>query len=535
MWDKLVQGPSARWILGGVLAILAGWLYRDVPEQRLTRLDDSIFIEEQYAFNREDDSYAKALTRGVFVPKGDSYYRPLLIWSFVADAHQHQLRLKGYLKTNVLLHVLSCVLIFLALGSLGFGTGNAFALALVFVVHPALSQAVAWIPGRNDSLLAAGTFAALIGMERWLSTGRWGWLILQAVMGLATLLTKETGVVVLPALSVLVWACRGPLGTRFRWAALGIGWLMSLTLWYVGRAQAGTLSTGLEPSNLAALWVERLPMLVQYLGKMFLPFNLCVFPIQDDTTLQWGVLSLLGLGILLWFAPPSTRRAWTGGLLFWFLLLVPAMVVPKGLNDQVFEHRLYVPALGLLVAVGSTDLFLLKWTLPYRAALLGVVAFFYAQINLNHREVFRDELVFWKNAVDHAPSSAYAHVMYAIRCNTVQGLPRPGMEVARTYVNRAYALDSNEKYVNHYMGLVALEDKRYAEAERYFGREIRITALADSYFNRARAFFELGRKREAAGMLEAFLQLRPGDPSATNNLKLLYQELGDTASLRKLP
>jgi hypothetical protein len=36
-------------------------------------------------------------------------------------------------------------------------------------------------------------------------------------------------------------------------------------------------------------------------------------------------------------------------------------------------------------------------------------------------------------------------------------------------------------------------------------------------------------------MLEAFLQLRPGDPSATNNLKLLYQELGDTASLRKLP
>lgn len=89
----------------GLLALFAGWVYRDVPSQRLTRLDDSIFIEENYSFNRDKSAYSKALTRGVFREKGDSYYRPLLLWSFVADARMHQLKLEGYLQTNVRLHL----------------------------------------------------------------------------------------------------------------------------------------------------------------------------------------------------------------------------------------------------------------------------------------------------------------------------------------------------------------------------------------------------------------------------------------------
>ncbi|MFM7747076.1 MAG: hypothetical protein ACKO7X_04070, partial [Bacteroidota bacterium] len=153
----------------------------------------------------------------------------------------------------------------------------------------------------------------------------------------------------------------------------------------------------------------------------------------------------------------------------------------------------------------------------------------FLQINVKRKGIFADELAFWKDAVDHSPSSAYAHVMYAIRCNTVEGLPRPGLEEARKYVNKAYAIDSNEKYVNHYMGLLAMEDGKFQEANRFFAREISITGLSDSYFNRARALFELGDKRGSARSLEEYLRLKPGDPMATNNLNLLYQELGNTS------
>ncbi len=89
------------------------------------------------------------------------------------------------------------------------------------------------------------------------------------------------------------------------------------------------------------------------------------------------------------------------------------------------------------------------------------------QINVSRKAIFADELAFWKDAVDHSPSSAYAHVMYAIRCNTVEGLPRPGLAAARKYIHKAYAIDSKEKYVNHYMGLLALEDGKFKEANRF--------------------------------------------------------------------
>lgn len=525
---SLLSKPIGQWILAGILALFAGWVYREVPKQRLTRLDDSIFIEENYPINRDKSAYSKALTRGVFREKGDNYYRPLLLWSFAADAGMHQLKLEGYLQTNVRLHLISCVLLFLALCSLGLPPLSAWILGLIFAVHPALSQTVAWIPGRNDSLLALATFSGLIALVKYWGKGQWPWLLLWGLCGLAAILTKETGVVVMPAMVGLVWAFRGLPQSSKAWIALGLVWCMVIGIWVWGRSEAETVGTGLNPSNLFVLFWERTPILLQYLGKTFLPLNLSVFPMQADTDWHWGAVALGMLGFLVCWTPAQDRLKWVGGLAFWFLLLLPAMVVPKGLNDQVFEHRLYVPTLGLWAAVGSSNLFRYKLSGYFRVALTCLVLACFLQINVSRRAIFADELAFWKDAVDHSPSSAYAHVMYAIRCNTVEGLPKPGLEEARKYINKAYAIDSNEKYVNHYMGLLALEDGKIQEAARFFEREIFVTALADSYFHRANALFKLGDKRGSARSLEEFLRLKPGDPTATNNLTLLYRELGIT-------
>ena len=526
---SLPQQPYVQWILAACLALFAGWVYRDVPSQRLTRLDDSIFIEENYAINKDKSAYSKALTLGVFREKGDSYYRPLLLWSFAADARSHQLKLEGYLRTNIRLHLVCCVLLFVALCSLGLPTWSAWVLGLLYAVHPALSQAVAWIPGRNDTLLGVATFSGLLALVQYWRQGKWVMLLLWGVCGLAAMLTKETGVLVMPATVVLVWAFKGFPQSYRNWLALGLVWFAALGLWAWGRHEAQTTGAGLDLANLWVLFCERTPILLQYLGKTFLPLNLSVFPMQADTEWQWGIIALGFLGFLIWWTPAQDRLRWVGGLAFWLLLLLPAMVVPRGLNDQVFEHRLYVPTLGLWAALGSSNLFRPQFPKVWGTVIACLALLWFLQINVKRKGIFADELAFWKDAVDHSPSSAYAHVMYAIRCNTVEGLPRPGLEEARKYVNKAYAIDSNEKYVNHYMGLLAMEDGKFQEANRFFEREISITRLSDSYFNRARALFELGDKRGSARSLEEYLRLKPGDPMATNNLNLLYQELGNTS------
>ena len=58
----------------------------------------------------------------------------------------------GYHATNVALHAVASVLVLALLRRLRSDGVSPSREALVFAVHPALAPAVAWIPGRNDTL-----------------------------------------------------------------------------------------------------------------------------------------------------------------------------------------------------------------------------------------------------------------------------------------------------------------------------------------------------------------------------------------------
>ncbi|MFM7497639.1 MAG: hypothetical protein ACKO17_05785 [Bacteroidota bacterium] len=525
-------GWRNRSVLGWMvfaLVVWGFWVYRSVPDQGLSRLDDSIFIEDFYDFNRSEGALVQCLERGVFRAKGDNYYRPALMMTFVMDAQWHRLRLDGYYRTNLGLHVLAMLLLFGAMGALGFTPAQSWFWAMLFGVLPVLSQAVAWIPGRNDTLLGVAAFGVILAMERSLKTGRWFWWFVFGLTALVAVLTKETGLLVVPAAACLILGRQRAGHVPLRWGLVFLIWLMTLGLWWWGRTLAQTVNTGLDPSTMFSLFGYRIPMLLQYLGKTFFPWNLSVFPLMEDTDWMGGSVAVLMLVVLLGVG--GYRRlgwAWMGSLGFWFLLLLPALVVPRGLNDQAFEHRLYVPTLGILVALASVPLprFMVQKRAQAMVFLLSLGVLY--MINVRHRSVFADEKVFWRNAADNAPSSAYAQVMYAVRCLSGDEATQAGMGVARPYILKAYALDSNEKYVSHYRGLLALEEKRWAEASGLFEREFKRTGLADSYFHNARALFELGNKAGAARMLTLYLEKKPGDPIATNNLKLLQAELSQS-------
>ena len=55
----------------------------------------------------------------------------------------------------MILHVLCTGLFRWLLVTLGLGSLMATLIATVFAVHPALTGSIAWIPGRNDTLMTA--------------------------------------------------------------------------------------------------------------------------------------------------------------------------------------------------------------------------------------------------------------------------------------------------------------------------------------------------------------------------------------------
>src|SRR5205823_3912121 len=74
-----------------------------------------------------------------------------------------------------------------------------------FTIHPALTQAVAWIPGRNDVLLAIVVLSSFAYFIKYLQTGKKLFFVLHGLLFFVGLLTKET-TIALPLLCFLYYA-----------------------------------------------------------------------------------------------------------------------------------------------------------------------------------------------------------------------------------------------------------------------------------------------------------------------------------------
>lgn len=483
-----------------------------------TELDDSIFIREFHAYNEDLHNLITSFQRGVFDAIHDPYYRPLFLDSMILN---YQISGGGqsivsYHVINVLLHIGNVLLLYKLFTKLGLKDLYAFILTLVFAVHPVLSQAVAWIPGRNDTLLALFTLPFLLFAIDYSTDGRPRDLILSALFLLLAFFTKETAVFVPPVAFVLIvvvlkknWLDKRNL------VQYGL-WISCFVLWYAVRAMATEQSAGPAVSQVIADFVHRLPLTVQYLGKIFLPFNLSVFPIQQDTVNYFGFAAIVMLAALIWLYKERNTRILLGGLAVFVLFLLPALFVPSRLNEQTFEHRLYLPMIGMLLLLSQTAL--VHNSLEGKKLLTGgvVLAGALAIINFTHQKSFASPLAFWTEAVETSPHSAYANMMLAAR------LDKDQFEQSCALFRKAYQLNPNEKYLNFYIGKMLQLKDSVKESEQYLLKEKNSSGYYECDFYLARVAMEKKDLPGAIQYLTAYLKNDPASQIANTNLLLLY-------------
>ncbi|MFQ5719103.1 MAG: tetratricopeptide repeat protein [Acidobacteriota bacterium] len=145
-----------------------------------------------------------------------SYYRPLVRLSFVADAFWSATALPFHI-TNLLLHIGLVLIAWRVVRHLVGDPSLAFTAAALFAVHPVHAEAVAWISARGDLL------APLLGLGSWWMMLAGGWLTstrqdagrrrvpdLAGAAGLfaAALVSKETAIALVPMIAVAEWLLR---------------------------------------------------------------------------------------------------------------------------------------------------------------------------------------------------------------------------------------------------------------------------------------------------------------------------------------
>jgi tetratricopeptide (TPR) repeat protein len=446
-------------------------------------------------------------------------YRPLLISSFILDAWVGGTEPWIYHTTNILLHIGASLILFVLLRENYINSSGALAASLLFAVHPALVQAVVWIPGRNDTLLALFILASFWSYLRCLRTGSRIWYLIHMALFSLALFTKETAIFFPFVCLTHLLAVDRRKTKVVDLSLLLLGWLAMGAVWYYLRQ---SLAFSLPPiRNTVVLSPVRdvLWGFLVYFGKTIFPLKLSGYSYLYDASPWYGVAALTTVVAVTWFARPRNLRIYLFGL-FWFLMfLVPLLVVGAG-QPVEYEHRLYLPLAG--GAIAFTTFWDSVRSRKEVKALMMVLAIglFMVRANLYSNRYFND-LSFWRHAVKSSPSYSMAYnslaVIYSNRGEYVKSEQlllkaleiRPGSDI---YCNLAvlYSRFSFDR-----------------EAEFYYRQALRILPYrADAHFGLGYLYYKQKKYRQAAIEYQKAVLYDPNFWQARKNLVLTKKMVG---------
>lgn len=379
--------------------------------------------------------------------------------------------------TNLAIHLLNALLALLLARRLLRAGGQpagatldwlAGAAVLIWALHPLQLTNVLYVVQRINSMATLfsllGLLVFLSGRER-LRDGRPGAVALMLAGiggGTALGLACKENAVLLPAFALVLELClyRGavasPAGRRFLHGfyvltvllpallALGLGlhWQEAWTHTYRGR----------DFDMLERLYTQPL-VLWWYVRQLLLPDLSQLSLYHDDFPISRGLLAppLTLLALLAWLglialAVWSWRRGpWLALAVGWFLVghSLEASVVPL---ELVYEHRNYLPSLGLFIALVALLAGLVRrLNLPSRlpAALTVMVILVLAGATFSRASVWADAPTLAGVGVANNPDSARAHATQAVLLTAMgEGLDRIYPHYARAAQLAPRALDA---------------------------------------------------------------------------------------------
>jgi tetratricopeptide (TPR) repeat protein len=547
-------------------------------------------------FIYDDATYINAALRRPWPPWGTLPVRPVLGFTLWLNCMLGGLKEGGYHLVNLAIHVLAgCTLFGLARRTLQgevlgprFGAhapALAFAIAVLWLVHPLQTQAVTYIIQRGESLMGLFYLLTLYCAIRAHGSPRRTWWWLGAGGCLLLGLGSKQVMVTAPLLIVLYYwvfvrtdgtdrttttrSAQSPapspqsprLVVRGAWLVIAVVaalWL-GLAAWLAVVSSHWTAGFGAEDTSPLAYAGTQCAVLPHYLRLALWPAGLC-FDYGWKVAAHWGevwpwvaLTGTLGALTLIGLA----RRSALGFLGAWFFVILAPTSSFMPIRDVAVEHRMYLPLAGVL-ALLVAGAFLGGQSLLCRAAalwpgrhpplmgppvrprsdcpplppawlgpalgwglLLAAVAALAWQTRARNA-VYAHELTLWRDALRTNPQNPRAH------SNVGAMLTRFGTpEQALAELEEAIALDP--KYSDAYYNLgVALDRQgRGAEAARRYEQALAARPdYPEAHSNLANHLARRGQREEALRHYREALRIKPEYVDAYCNLGALYDGMG---------
>jgi hypothetical protein len=406
----------------GLIAIIAATAIAYIPAMRAGYVwDDDKYVTDNPLVLEPDGLY-----RMWFSQDSPSQYFPMVFTSFRLEHILWGLNPLGYHITNVILHIINAVLLWLLLRYLSIPA--AWLIAAIFALHPVQVESVAWIAERKNLLMTSFFFLSVFAYLRIVnlsdkSRHKWLLYLLSLLLYAAALLSKTTACTMPAVLVLILWIKRIPLGIK-RWleiipyVILGLA-MGLLTLWWelhhqgTARLELGMGILGRILLASRAIWF--------YLAKLIWPVNLSFsYPkwgINPSDPLQylWTLACLAG-GFCLWFWRKQVGRKTIAAVVFFVATLLPMLGVFPLYTfrySYVADHYQYMAIVGpiALVSAGGCVLIRNRGRLLRNLAVIiaGSVLVTLGILTWNQSLAYKDEKTLWEDTLRKNPQSFMAY------------------------------------------------------------------------------------------------------------------------------
>lgn len=350
--------------------------------------------------------------------------RPVLMLSYWVNYEYSGTDTFSYHFLNLLIHVLSAVLVFLATQKIlqhvtpdlkrrvllaGFS-------AIVFFVHPLQTESVAYIAGRSESLSGLFVLAAwCVFLYRKRPAIAWRESVLVLLLFVLAAGTKEHAIalILLLILTEYFWN-QGSFfaSVRSNWrlyAVLAAGAVAALVVVARVLERSGSAGFGVRQFTWYQYFFTEWRAIAGYARLFVLPIGQTIdhdFPISTSIWSNGALLYLIALAAAVALAFMYRKRyplACFGFLVFLVLLAPTSSVVP--VLDPFVERRMYLPMIGLLFVIADVlnrrPLQFATWKLAMASVIVVLSAASFVRA-----KVWADPWSVWTDAVRQTPNKS---------------------------------------------------------------------------------------------------------------------------------
>jgi hypothetical protein len=497
--------------------------------------------------------FTSHLWAGIMPEGAANYYRPVFLLWLRFNYAVFGNHAWGWHFTTILVHAFTTLLVCLLACRLGISRNATLLAALIFGLHPAHIEAVAWISGVTEPLLGFLLLASFLAYVRWRLEGARKWIVISLALFALALGEKETAVILPGLLLVYDWVfgrewgrplelrrilawCGGALRRTWPYFALVALYVPLRVYALKGFSHGGTL---LGKQQLIFTW----PSLIWFwIRHLIWPFGLSAFnsfPVVVHPTLKNFILpGILDVCVVVGLCVGARRSRTAAFFAVWPVLplIPPSFFCVFMAVDSAHDRYLYLPSVGLAILIalllekgcGSAPPWQGVPVALLAAALCLATALSFGTITQSL--YFRDNLTFYAYNLSLEPHNPTAESNYAAIL-AERGMYGPALEKFTDVMNH----DPNNWAAIYDLALTHYKVGNLPQAEKYFLEAIRINPhKPDEYLYLGMARYKSGRTDEAIAAVQRAIAINPTGAGYHFALGIMLKTRGDlTGALRE--